>query len=276
MINLKIKCRLCEHPCSVQFSKKILNKYEIVYYECMHCQSLQTEEPFWLNEAYGEDAEKYDTGKASRTLENFFNLPSLFNLLKIDTEEPSVDWGGGGGLLTRLLRDVGYNFYSYDLHLKSEFAQGFQWKKQISKVQVVTAFEVVEHFFDPTIEWKKIFELNPDFVICSTEIYRKQREEWFYLSPLNGQHIFFYSEIALAIIAQSFTYTVYNIGCYLIFCKIPLSSPQLDSISSWSNQRKDSQQRSFTNWWSQPFRFATQDYELLASHHAVGQELIVP
>ena len=238
----------------------------------MHCHSLQTEEPFWLNEAYGEDAEKYDTGKASRTLENFLNLPSLFNLLKIESDVPSVDWGGGGGLLTRLLRDVGYNFYCYDLHLKSEFAQGFQWKKQASKVQVVTAFEVVEHFSNPSIEWKKIFALKPEFVICSTEIYRNQREEWFYLSHLNGQHIFFYSEIALAIIAESFAYTVYNIGCYLLFCKTSLSSSQLESMASWSNQRKNSQQQSFTNWWSQPFRFAIQDHELLASHHAVGQD----
>ncbi len=271
MTSIKIKCRLCEQPSSFQFSKKILGKYDISYYECMHCQSLQTEEPFWLDEAYGEGAEKYDTGKASRTLENFFNLPSLFNLLGVDAATPSVDWGGGGGLLTRLLRDVGYNFFCYDLHLNSEFAQGFQWKKQTAKVQVVTAFEVVEHFSDPSIEWKKLFELNPDFVICSTEIYRKQREDWFYLSPLNGQHIFFYSEIALAIVAESFAYTVYNVGCYLLFCKKPLLSPQLESMVSWSNQRKVSQQQSFTNWWSQPFRFATQDHELLESHHAVAQ-----
>lgn len=272
MAEININCRLCDHLCRFQFSKKLLNKYDIAYYECIHCHSLQTEEPFWLNEAYGEDAEKYDTGKASRTLENFLNLPSLFNLLKIDTEVPSIDWGGGGGLLTRLLRDVGYNFYCYDLHFKSEFAQGFQWKKQTSKVEVITAFEVVEHFSDPSIEWKKIFALNPEFVICSTEIYRNQREDWFYLSPINGQHIFFYSEIALAIIAESFSYTVYNIGCYLLFCKTSLSSSQLESIASWSNQRKDSQQQNFTNWWSQPFRFATKDHELLESHLAVSQD----
>lgn len=275
MTTLNIKCRLCDHLCIFQFSRKILNKYDIAYYECTHCHSLQTEEPFWLNEAYEEDAEKYDTGKASRTLDNFLNLPSLFNLLNIKQELTSVDWGGGGGLLTRLLRDVGYNFYCYDLHLKSEFAHGFQWKAQTSKVQVVTAFEVVEHFSDPTVEWKKIFALNPDFLICTTEIYRKQKEEWFYLSPLNGQHIFFYSEIALAIIAESFAYTVYNIGCYLIFCKTPLSSPLLESMAYWYNHRKDSQHQSFINWSSKPFHFATKDHELLVSQHTAAQGPVV-
>jgi glycosyltransferase involved in cell wall biosynthesis len=268
MTNRTIKCRLCEHLCSFQFYKKILGKYDIAYFECTLCQSLQTEEPFWLEEAYCEDAEKFDTGKASRTLENFFNLPSLFNLLKIDMSKPSVDWGGGGGLLTRLLRDLGHNFYCYDLHLKSEFASGFQWEKQIEKVQVVTAFEVVEHFSQPSIEWSKIFELLPDFVICSTEIYRKQKDEWFYLSPHNGQHIFFYSEITLATIAQRFGYTVYNISSYLIFCKAPLPSPQLELLSSWPSQRKVLQQQSFINWWSQPFRFAIQDYEFLSKRQA--------
>ena len=265
MTQITTTCRLCKNLCSFQFSKKILGKYEIAYFECSNCHSLQTEEPYWLDEAYGEDAEKYDTGKASRSLENFFNLPSLLNCLKIDPSKPSVDWGGGGGLLTRLLRDIGINFFCYDLHLKSEYAQGFQWRYQTDKVQVVTAFEVVEHFADPSIEWRKIFELNPDFVICSTEVYRKQSQEWFYLSPHNGQHIFFYSEIALAIIAQRFAYTVYNVGCYLLFCKIPLSTQELEPIASWSNQRKDLQQKTFTNWWTQPFRFAIQDHQLLAN-----------
>jgi glycosyltransferase involved in cell wall biosynthesis len=277
MTNITTTCRLCKHVSTFQFFKKILGKYDIAYFECSHCQSLQTDNPYWLDEAYGEDAEKFDTGKASRTLENFFNLPSLFNYLNIDKMQLSVDWGGGGGLLTRLLRDTGHNFCCYDLHFKSEFAQGFKWDKQAVKAYVITAFEVVEHFADPTTEWLKIFELNPEFVIFSTEIYRKQREEWFYLSPDNGQHIFFYSETALSLIAQRFEYTFYNIGSYFLFCKVPLLSSQIESLVSWPNQRKDLQLESFITWWSQPFRYAIQDYEFLASRqsHTERQGFVV-
>ena len=113
MTNITTKCRLCEKLCSYQFSKQILGKYDISYFECTHCQSLQTEEPYWLDEAYGEEAEKYDTGKASRTLENFFTLPSLFNLLKIDIIKPSLDWGGGGGLLS--MKDTRVKFKLHDI-----------------------------------------------------------------------------------------------------------------------------------------------------------------
>lgn len=272
MSEAMFKCRLCEHLCIYKFSKKILGKYQVSYFECSNCLSLQTESPYWLNEAYGEQAEKYDTGKASRTLENFFNLPSLCNHLQIDASKPSVDWGGGGGLFTRLMRDIGYNFFCFDSYLKSEFAIGFLWSNQSGYTPLITAFEVVEHFEEPSIEWGKIFKLNPDFLICSTEIYSQQGEDWFYLSPHNGQHIFFYSEFSLALIAQCHGYVVYNIGRYIIFCKIPLLPTQLDFISYWSNNLKEFQNKSFSAWNSQPFHFAIQDHNLLSHRHAVSTQ----
>jgi hypothetical protein len=203
---------LCDQTSSLYFNKTILGKYNIDYYKCTNCQSLQTENPFWLEEAYSLDSEKYDTGKASRTLQNFLNLPSLFEIFHINKLDFSIDWGGGGGLLSRFLRDIGYNFYSYDLHLQSEFSQAFKWENQNPKVQLITAFEVIEHFSDPINEFNNIFRLNPDFFICSTDIFKNQDKDWFYLSPDNGQHIFFYSEMALALIAQKFGYTAYNLG----------------------------------------------------------------
>lgn len=271
MTELTIKCRLCEQPSTFQFSKTILGKYDVSYFECTHCKSLQTEEPYWLGEAYGEDAEKYDTAKASRTLENFFNLPSLFDCLNINKTKPCVEWGGCGGLLTRLLRDIGYNFFCYDLHLKSEFAQGFQWQKKNGKVYVVTAFEVAQFFTNPIIEWQKVFSLSPEWVICSTTIYEKQGVSWPYLSAQNGQHIFFYSEFAIATIAARFGYTVYNIGSYLLFCKSPLKFKALEDLGSWPHRIKELQIKSFAHWRSEAFRFAAEDHKLLTTPMTVSQ-----
>jgi glycosyltransferase involved in cell wall biosynthesis len=259
------ECRLCGGIAQYRFSKVLLNKYTVAYFECGYCHSLQTEAPYWLDEAYSEQAEKFDTGKASRTLENFLLLPSLYDLLGVDRDKLFVDWGGGSGLLTRLLRDVGFNYYCYDLYSKSEFAQGFLWQQpQRQDVTLISAFEVVEHFPKPATEWEAVFNLNPDFFICSTDIYNGQGEDWFYLSPENGQHIFFYSAFALALIAGRFNYTAYPIGSYLLFCKQPLNTSTLSRLGSWAPRRRENQLQAFMGWLSQPFRYAIRDHETLA------------
>jgi hypothetical protein len=47
-------CKICNKANDSIFTLKILNKYEIKYYHCSCCGFLQTEEPYWLDEAYSE------------------------------------------------------------------------------------------------------------------------------------------------------------------------------------------------------------------------------
>ena len=49
-------CRLCSSETAFQFRKTILQKYDIAYYECAGCGSLQTEVPYWLDEAWVVDS----------------------------------------------------------------------------------------------------------------------------------------------------------------------------------------------------------------------------
>jgi glycosyltransferase involved in cell wall biosynthesis len=277
--NLKreIACRLCGNRSHYRFDKILLYKFNVEYFECVYCHSLQTEVPYWLEEAYGQQAEKLDTGKASRTLENFFLLPSLFDKLALTLDSVFVDWGGGSGLLTRLLRDVGYNYYSYDLYSKSEFSQGFIWDFLERKVSVITAFEVIEHFPNPAVDWEKLLESKPDYCVCSTGIYSGQDENWFYLSPENGQHVFLYSAFALALIASRFGYTVYPIGSYLLFCKKALDTLTLGQLAHWTTRKRENQRHTFFNWISHPFLHAAHDHDILAKGYSVpkSNEIIV-
>ena len=45
-------CRLCSGETSFVFNHKVLNKFDVKYYRCSNCESLQTEKPYWLDEAY--------------------------------------------------------------------------------------------------------------------------------------------------------------------------------------------------------------------------------
>jgi len=46
----------------------ILNKYTIDYFHCPNCGFLQTQEPFWLDEAYKDPINISDTGYLSRNI----------------------------------------------------------------------------------------------------------------------------------------------------------------------------------------------------------------
>ena len=63
-----MKCKICNHETNNIFTAKILNKYYAKYYYCDHCGFLQTEEPYWLKEAYSNSISITDTGIVARNI----------------------------------------------------------------------------------------------------------------------------------------------------------------------------------------------------------------
>ena len=47
-----LRCRLCSGDLEYKFQLLLLKNYRVSYYQCVNCSSLQTEEPYWLDEAY--------------------------------------------------------------------------------------------------------------------------------------------------------------------------------------------------------------------------------
>lgn len=208
-------CTLCKGETNYLFSKIILNKYSARYFECIACGSLQTENPFWLDESYSSShITNLDTGIFQR---NLSNLATTFLVSKLTNAKYVVDFGGGDGLLCRMLRDYGVNAYVYDSYATNTYAKGFDSTLK-EKIDLVLAFEVFEHFKDPGSEIRNLFELNPKAILISTELYNNQNQNWWYLSAETGQHIFFFSKKAVKKIANDF-------GYYLISSKeiTPLS-----------------------------------------------------
>jgi protein-arginine kinase activator protein McsA len=63
-----MKCKICNYKARNMFSAKILNKNNIKYYYCDHCGFLQTEEPYWLKEAYSNPISIIDAGIMARNI----------------------------------------------------------------------------------------------------------------------------------------------------------------------------------------------------------------
>jgi hypothetical protein len=48
------------------FTTRVLNKYDVKYYRCMDTGFIQTEEPYWLADAYSSAITKLDVGMVFR------------------------------------------------------------------------------------------------------------------------------------------------------------------------------------------------------------------
>ena len=251
-------CRLCSGQSDYQFEQKILNKHNAKYFKCTTCGSLQTEDPYWIDEAY-KIVDLFDTGRASRTLVNFLLIPELLDILGVPKTVNCVDFGGGSGLFARLMRDVGYLFHTCDKYGSNEFATGFIWRNPKAKVSLVTMFEVAEHFPNPAEDWQDIFSMDPDWVLGSTTIYNGEGADWSYLIPHSGQHVFFYTPAGFAQLAQQFGRTAYFVGEYFLIAKNPLPESAGDTIMKWRSQQHNVARKSFEIWMANIYSYAVRD-----------------
>src|SRR5215510_13976414 len=97
-------CPICSGERVERFRACVLQKYEVRYFHCVGCGLLQTESPYWLEEAYSAVIADTDTGVVSRNLDIARRLTSLLYLC-FDPAASYVEFAGGYGLLTRLMRD---------------------------------------------------------------------------------------------------------------------------------------------------------------------------
>ena len=213
-VEMKTKtCPILGHQMDAVFSANLLNKYDVQYFYCEESGLLQTEVPYWLDEAYDQAIAATDTGILRRNLLHLFRSLPLLNALT-DKQSKLLDVGGGYGILTRMLRDVGYDCYSYDKYCQNLFADGFEPEKSFS-ANVLFAFEVFEHIEDPmTFLQENFSKYSCKTMILSTQTFDGPipDKDWWYYSLTTGQHITFYQPKSLKILAEKNACFYYPLG----------------------------------------------------------------
>ena len=209
-------CRLCSGALKNIFSQKVLGKYDVLYYKCSDCDSLQTETPYWLDEAYKtNNLFNTDTGAVQR---NLHNLAACYIISKILRATNVIDIGGGEGLLCRLLRDYKINCYVKDKYATPTYGQGFT-EQNFDTPDLIVGFEVLEHYPNPTSDLDNLFSYNPRALLLSTAIFTNEQQDWWYLAPESGQHVFFYSKKSISMIAAKYEYDLVMSGGFILFVK---------------------------------------------------------
>lgn len=212
-----VKCNICNSESEFCFEKIILNKYKVKYYKCNVCGLHFTEQPYWLDEAYSDAIAQADTGLVIRNLSISKKLASLIFFMGY-RKEKLVDISGGYGLLVRLMRDMGFDYYWEDKYSDNILAKGFD--AQECKYKLASAFEVLEHLPDPVsfLRGKKE-KYGFDVLVATTTLFRGQipRKNWDYYSESTGQHITFYNKNSMRELAGKIAMKYFGIGNYHIF-----------------------------------------------------------
>ena len=147
-----------------------------------------------------------------RNLTNCEITAAVLNLLFPEVSN-AVDFGAGHGVLVRLMKDRGFNFFWMDLHATNDYARGFEYTEGAG-VDFLTAFEVLEHLVDPVAELSKLMDWSEN-VFVSTFVVPTPApglSEWWYYMQSSGQHISFYTEESLHRLAARFGRNLLSFG----------------------------------------------------------------
>jgi hypothetical protein len=201
-----MKCKICGQSCEKHFSALVLEKYQVNYFFCQKCEFLQTEEAFWLEEAYREPINLSDTGLLSRNI--YFSkvtatlIYSLFN-----KDAAFLDYAGGFGIFTRLMRDIGFDYYWYDPYTQNLLAKNYEYDlNRPIEIELMTVFESFEHFVNPLEELETMLRVSKNILFSTMllPIPTPEPSQWWYYGFEHGQHVSFYSPKTLKVLVHKY------------------------------------------------------------------------
>ena len=233
---VKHSCPVCDSLTALAFTAKVLHKYDADYNVCSNCGYLFAVDPHWLSEAYTSAIASTDTGLVKRNISISAKLAcTLYFCFRERGDGRYVDIAGGYGMLTRLMRDYGFDFFWQDKYCENLLAEGFEYFKDNSQITAVTAFEVLEHIERP-VEFIKnaMSEFDVDTLIFSTVLYQgspPNPNDWWYYGFASGQHIGFFQRKTLQFIGQCLNLKLSSANNIHVLSRTKVSETLLKIIS---------------------------------------------
>ncbi len=181
----------------------------VYYFHCPNCAfTFAPELMAWSKEQFEENIYNdeyalvdpdYLEKRPAHNANEIFNTFSPFY-----TNPRHLDYGGGNGLMSKLIGEKGWNSTSYDPFVNTDVNPA-----DLGKFDFITAFEIFEHVCDVNHLIKSLTSfMHPQSVVLfstyvsDNDIKPNQRLNWWYASPRNG-HISLFSKKSLTLLAES-------------------------------------------------------------------------
>jgi hypothetical protein len=176
-----------------------------------------------LSDAYEDALAEIDTGQVDRTTQVCRRIVALSLLLRLKGR--ALDYGGGHGLLTRMLRDSGLDFYWKDPFAQNVFARGFEAVS--GEYELLSLIEVLEHVPEPVPFLRDLLSrYSPMFLFFTTELHEPDEippQTWPYYAFESGQHVCFHTRRSLCRLAELLQYHLNSVGRYHLLSRVPVS-----------------------------------------------------
>jgi hypothetical protein len=225
-------CPICDAGLDVAFEAQVLSQHKAIYDYCNGCGFLRARNPHWLAEAYSSAIASTDTGLVARNIDVARKLTRIFlGAMPERGQGRYCDLAGGYGLLTRLMRDYGLDFYWSDKYCANLMARGFEYTPELGPCCAVTAIEIMEHLEDPLGFVREALErTRANVFIFTTELFKgapPAPSKWWYYSFETGQHIAFFQRRTLELMAKRVGLSFISRRGLHIFSKEPIESWRL-------------------------------------------------
>lgn len=205
------KCKICGNITDIFSESEILFKYKIKYFICRNCNFVQTEKPYWLEEAYSDAINYSDIGILKRNSDLINPTKNVINLY-FNKSGKFIDYGAGYGIFVRTMRDKGFEFFWSDKYCDNLFARDFEAKE--NTFELLTAYEVFEHLENPADEIRTMLKYSGNILFTTYLLpdNKPKPGEWWYYTPDHGQHIAIYSRKSLEMLAKLINKKFYTNG----------------------------------------------------------------
>ena len=242
---MSTKCPICDGRLELSFKEKVLRRHNAIFDYCQSCGFLCARNPHWLAEAYSSAIASTDTGLVMRNNAVAHKLASvLFGVLGERGQGRYADIAGGYGMLTRIMRDYGFDFYWSDKYCENLMARGFDYLPELGPCRAITAIEIMEHLENPLgFIREALAETQASTFIFTTKLFDgfpPPPASWWYYSFESGQHISFFQRRTLEVVAEKLGLSFASRGGVHVFSQHPINeiilglcTGRLSSIFSW-------------------------------------------
>jgi len=201
-----MNCPICKNDAARHADATVRNEIPTTLFRCNRCGFMFMSPVTWLAEAYQRPIDPTDVGYVARNIDSANFLSEFLRPLHRE-DSLYCDYGAGCGMLVRLMRDRGFRFHWHDRYAANLFASYCEAiPESFAPYRLITAIEVFEHLPDPLEGLREILQLGST-ILFTTELQPEPApmpDDWWYYGLGHGQHISFYTEKALEILASTF------------------------------------------------------------------------